>query len=118
MAAQAGKKGPRRPVLGSGRLRGAGGLSGVSVCVVPAPQRDNWANERSAPRRRGGCGGGKRARERGRLAEWGGFPRAEVPEGRNAGERLSLWPWRLQVLKLKLEAEEPGFPWSEGFEGT
>lgn len=63
-------------------------------------------------------GAGKRARERGRLAEWVGFPRAEVPEERNAGEHLFLWPWRLQVLRLKLEAEEPGFPWSEGFEGT
>ena len=93
MAAQAGKKRPRRPVLGSGRLRGAGDLSGVSVCVVPAPLRDNLASERSAPRRLGGWGGrGRGIARSGGLAEWVGFPRAEVPEAGNAGEHLFLWP--------------------------
>ena len=101
MAAQAGKKGPRRPVLGSERLRGAGDLGGF--CVVPAPLRGSLVSELSPPRRLGGCGGRGRGLARsGGLAERVGFSRAEVPERGNAGEHLFLWPWRLQVPKLKL----------------
>lgn len=56
----------------------------------PLLQRDNWANERSAPGTRR-LWGARRGLARGGEAEWGGFRRL-VPEGRNAGERLFLWP--------------------------
>ena len=71
--------------------------------MVPAPLRGSLVSELSPPQRLGGCGGRGRGLARsGGLGERVGFSRAEVPERGNAGEHLFLWPWRLQVPKLKL----------------